>query len=371
MTDEIETLVIGAGAVGLAIARTLARRGHEVMIVDAATAIGTETSSRNSEVIHAGIYYPAGTLKTKLCVEGRQLLYAFCSDFGIEARAIGKLIVATTDGEIPKLTALREAAIANGVTDLMWLGQGDALKIEPEVSCRAALLSPSTGIIDSHGYMQALLGDAESHGATIALGTRFISAARAGAGFEARFSDHNGDTFGLSCRRIVNSAGHGAHAAAMAIEGVDAERLPPRFLAKGSYCSVSGRSAFKHLIYPIPVPGALGTHVTLDLEGRIRLGPNIEWVEDLDYSVPQSIVPQFAEACLQFWPGVAGRELTPSYCGIRPKVHGPGSSFADFVIEGPRQHGVSGLVNLFGIESPGLTSSLAIGRLVSELLDER
>lgn len=371
MMDEIEILVVGAGAVGLAIARTLARQDHEVMIVEAAEAIGTETSARNSEVIHAGLYYPADTLKSKLCVEGRPLLYRFCHDFGVEAPAIGKLIVATADAEVPKLTAVHEAAIANGVTDLQWLSRDDVSAIEPEISCRAALLSPSTGIIDSHGYMQALLGDAESHGATLALGTTFVSAARTATGFEATFSDHSGETFSIHCRNIINSAGHGAHRAAAAIEGMDVRKLPPRFLAKGNYCSVSGRSPFTHLIYPIPVPGALGTHVTLDLDGRMRLGPNIEWIEEFDYSVSQTIAPQFAEACRHFWPGVEGRELTPSYCGIRPKVHGPGSSFADFVIEGPRQHGIAGLVNLFGIESPGLTSSLAIGRMVGAMLDER
>ncbi len=368
MTESIETLVVGAGAVGLAIARRLARHGHEVMIVDAAPGIGTETSSRNSDVIHAGIYYPPGTLKAKLCVEGRHLLYEFCRDWGVEARAIGKLIVATTDAEIPKLGALQDLARRNGVTDLEWLSQKEAAQLEPEVSCRAALLSPSTGILDSHGYMRALLGDAEAHGAMLALRTRFQSAARAGAGFEAVFAESTGGTFTMNCRNIVNSAGHGAHAAASAIDGVDKTRLPQRFLAKGSYCSVSGRSPFSHLIYPIPVPGALGIHVTLDLGGRIRLGPNIEWVEVLDYGVAQSIVPQFAEACLKFWPGIKDREISPAYCGIRPKLHGTEAGFADFVIEGPRQHGVAGLVNLFGIESPGLTSSLAIGRHVAELL---
>lgn len=368
MTDTIETLVIGAGAVGLAIARTLARAGHEVMIVEAAAEIGTETSSRNSEVIHAGIYYQAGTLKTRLCIEGRHMLYEFCRDFGVEARAIGKLIVATTEAEIPKLAALRDAASKNGVTNLEWLTQEEAARIEPEVTCKAALLSPSTGIIDSHGYMQALLGDAESHGAMLAVRTKFLSASRVGTGFEAGFEDGEGGRFVLDCRNIVNSAGHGAHAAAAAIEGVDTALLPPRFLAKGNYCSVSGRSPFSHLIYPIPVPGALGTHVTLDLAGRIRLGPNIEWVDSLDYSMSDEIVPEFAKACLQFWPSVTSREITASYCGIRPKLHGPDKAFADFVIAGPQQHGVKGLVNLFGIESPGLTSSLAIGRMVHGML---
>lgn len=368
MSDTIDTLVIGAGVIGLAIGRTLSRQGSEVMFVEAGNAIGMETSSRNSEVIHAGIYYPAGSLKTKLCVEGRQLLYEFCREFGVAAHAIGKLIVATTEAEVVKLNALQAAAQRNGVMDLQWLTANNVRDLEPAVSCHAALLSPSTGVIDSHGFMQALLGDAEAHGAAIALKTRFISARRIAERFEVVFAEGSGETFAINCRAIVNSAGHGAHAVASAIEGISAADLPPRFLAKGNYCSVSGSSPFKHLIYPIPIPGALGTHVTLDLDGRVRLGPNIEWVEELDYRVNQSIASQFAEACVPFWPGIKDRDLSPSYCGIRPKVHGPGINFADFVIAGPRQHGVKGLVNLFGIESPGLTSSLAIGRVVAELL---
>lgn len=353
---------------GLAVARELAIAGREVLVVDKAADIGSETSSRNSEVIHAGIYYPAGTLKARLCVEGRQLLYDFCAARGVEAPAIGKLIVATTPAEITKLQQLAEAARLNGVTDLQWLTREEAIALEPEVSCVAALLSPSTGIVDSHGYMLALQGDAEAHGAGIVLRTSFQSARRDGAGHIAVLADDRSETSELHCRTIVNCAGHGAHGIAASIEGVDATALPPRHLAKGSYCAVSGRSPFTRLIYPIPVPGALGTHVTMDLDGRARLGPNIEWVQSLDYSVADSIVSEFREACRRFWPGIGSRDITPSYAGIRPKVHGPDSSFADFIIEGAAQNALAGIVNLFGIESPGLTSSLAIARHVARMM---
>jgi L-2-hydroxyglutarate oxidase LhgO len=368
VADRIETLVVGAGVIGLAIARELATAGHEVVVVDQANAIGTETSSRNSEVIHAGIYYPRDTLKAQLCVEGRKLLYNYCAERGVTARAIGKLIVATTSAEIPKLKSLAAAAVANGVPDLAWISDQEAKELEPEVTCVAALFSPSTGIIDSHGYMLALQGDAESHGASIALQTRFQAASLYGREHHVLLVNSDGSEMEVSCRNIVNCAGHGAHAVARAVEGIDAGSLPPRFLAKGNYCTVSGRSPFARLIYPIPVPGALGTHVTLDLDGHIRLGPNIEWVDQLEYSVSVDVAAQFRIACRSFWPGVEDREITPSYCGIRPKVHGPDQAFADFVIDGPSRNGVPGLVNLFGIESPGLTSSLAIARYAVGLL---
>ncbi len=368
MTEHIETLVIGAGVIGLAVARQLAVAGQEVLVIDQAAEIGSETSSRNSEVVHAGIYYPKDTLKARLCVEGRSLLYAFCNARGIAAPPIGKLIVATTGNEIPKLEALAAAGRANGVADLQRLTAREASALEPEISCVAALLSPSTGIVDSHGFMLALQGEAEAHGAGIVLRTQFLSAARAGAAHRVSLRDADGGTTELICRNIVNAAGHGAHAVARAIEGVDRSALPPRFLAKGNYCSVAGRSPFTRLIYPIPVPGALGTHVTLDLAGRIRLGPNIEWVDDFDYSVSGNIAEQFRTACRGYWPGIETREIAPSYCGMRPKIHGPDQAFADFVIDGPGRTGVPGLVNLFGIESPGLTSSLAIARHVAELL---
>jgi L-2-hydroxyglutarate oxidase LhgO len=360
--------VVGAGVVGLAVARGLARAGHEVLVIDKALAIGTETSSRNSEVVHAGIYYPAGTLKARLCVEGREMLYRYCTEHGVGFRRTGKLIVATNAAEESKLEGLKAAADSNGVTDLTWLSRNDVAELEPEIRCSRALLSPSTGIVDSHGFMLALQGEAETRGAMVALGTAFEAAAVAGESFEARLRDIGGEEVTIACRNLINCAGHGAHVVAAAVAGFDSRRLPPRFLAKGSYCTVSGRSPFSHLIYPMPVPGALGTHVTLDMSGAVRLGPDIAWISEIDYRVSSAIEAVFAKACASYWPGVRDRVLTASYCGVRPKIHGPDQSFADFAIEGAASHGVPGLVNLFGIESPGLTASLAIAEYVRRLL---
>jgi L-2-hydroxyglutarate oxidase LhgO len=369
MVESVQTLVVGAGVIGLAIARQLAREGHEVLVVESADRIGLETSSRNSEVIHAGLYYRPGSLKAGLCVEGRRLLYAFCQEFHVPHREIGKYIVATTEAERGKLQEIARIAELNGVTDLVAMTGKEVEKEEPEVSCLAGLFSPSTGIIDSHALMLALLGDLEERGGTVALKTTltggriegdrriFVSIAVEDGGVELR------------CDNLINAAGHGAHAVAAAVTGYPASLLPPRFLAKGNYCSVSGRSPFRRLIYPVPTPGALGTHVTLDLQGNMRLGPDIVWVDQVDYSVSEDIAAGFSESCRKFWPGVARRNLTPSYCGVRPKIHGADQSFADFRIDGPRLHGVAGFVNLFGIESPGLTSSLAIARYVSAQLE--
>ena len=367
MSDTIDTLVIGAGVVGLAVARAVARSGRDVLVVEKAAAIGSGTSSRNSEVIHAGIYYQPGSLKAHLCVEGKALLYDFCERAGVEARRVGKLIVAQTEMEVAKLEALQKTARQNGVDDLTWMTSAEAARLEPELVCAGALHSPSTGIVDSHGLMLALQGDAEAHGATVALRTRFVSGEITSNGISAELQDEEGNTMQIACRALVNCAGHGAHSVAAGLEGYDRSLLPPRFLAKGSYCNVVGRSPFSRLIYPIPVPGALGTHVTLDQQGRARLGPNIEWVESENYYVSDRIVEEFAKACEGFWPGVRDRELTPAYCGIRPKVHGPQEAFADFIIQGPDAHGVPGLVNLFGIESPGLTSSLAVANRVRSI----
>jgi len=360
MTDTIDTLVIGAGVVGLAMARTFARTGRSVLVAEQADAIGTGISSRNSEVIHAGIYYPPGSLKARMCVAGKALLYDYCERAGVEASRIGKLIVAQTEAELPKLDALKKTASQNGVDDLTWLTAAEATRLEPELTCAGALRSPSTGIVDSHGLMLALQGEAEAHGATVALRTRFVSGEAAGDGVSAGLCDDGGNSLRIACHTLVNCAGLGAHAVAAAIGGFDHSLLPPRFLAKGNYCNITGKPPFSQLIYPIPVPGALGTHVTLDLQGRARLGPNIEWIETEDYSVSETILAEFAKACEGFWPNIRNRKLTPAYCGIRPKVHGPTENAADFIVQGPDVHGVAGLVNLFGIESPGLTSSLAL-----------
>ena len=368
MTDTLETLVVGAGAVGLAVARHLAMAGQEVLVAERNDGIGLETSARNSEVIHAGIYYPTGSLKAKLCVKGREMLYAFCREAGVDAKPIGKLIVAVTDAEVPRLLALKATAEANGVNDLLLLGGAEAMALEPQLSCVAALLSPSTGIVDGAAYMLALQAGAEAHGAGVVLRTDFAGGAVSGEGFRVRLRDAAGEVTELLCRCLINAAGHGAHGVAGSLAGYDMRHLPPRFLAKGNYCSVSGKAPFQRLIYPIPVAGALGIHLTLDLGGAARLGPNIEWVTELDYGVPPDIAEKFKLACAGFWPGIATRELTPSYCGIRPKVHGPEQAFGDFIVQGPKTHGVPGLVNLFGIESPGLTSSLALARHVAGLL---
>jgi L-2-hydroxyglutarate oxidase LhgO len=361
-------LVVGAGVIGLAVAREFALRGHEVLVIDEADRIGSATSSRNSEVIHAGIYYPPGSLKAELCVKGRRLLYDYCRNAGVEAKPVGKLIVATTEAETGKLKAIEATARANGVDDLVWLGGPEAMALEPELRCVTAVMSPSTGIVDSHGLMTALEAEAASHGASLVLRTVFDVGTVQQQGIRVKLASQSGERLELDCRYLINCAGHGGHGVASKMAGYDSQLMPPRYLAKGSYCSVSGKSPFSHLVYPIPVPGALGTHLTIDLAGRARLGPNIEWIDQLDYAVSPAIEAEFAAACAPFWPGVSQRQLTADYCGIRPKIHGPEASFADFVVQGPQVHGIAGLIHMFGIESPGLTSSLALASLASRLL---
>jgi len=367
----MEVVVIGAGVVGLACAAAISRRGHHVVVIERHRKIGQETSSRSSGVIHAGIYYPTESLKARLCVAGRDLLYRFCRERGVKAKRIGKLIVAVNEAETGKLEVLYGIAGQNGVHDLAWLSPEDVAALEPDVRCARALLSPSTGIVDSHAFMLSLQGEAEACGATVALSTSFRSATIQSGAMHVTLGAGDGEDMVLACRNLVNCAGHGAHAVARAISGLDPSLLPPRFLAKGNYCAVSGRSPFSHLVYPMPVAGALGVHVTLDLNGAVRLGPDIEWVDDLDYRVSPTIAEPFRGAVATYWPGVVEHTLTPSYSGIRPKIHGPGAGFADFRIDGPEHHGVLGLVNLFGIESPGLTSSLAIGAHVAALLGSK
>lgn len=370
MSDRIDVIVVGAGVVGLAIARALAVQGREVLVVEAASEIGTGTSSRNSEVIHAGIHYPQGSLKARLCIEGRDLLYAYCASHGVAAKRLGKLIVATSASEEAKLDTVLAQAEANGVTDLVRLDKAEAQALEPEVHCTAAVLSPSTGIVDSHALMLALLGEAESHGAMLSLRTRMISARKLRGDFEVTVSAGNDGEMTLACSTLINAAGLGAWEVARGVEGLPPEHVPLRRLARGGYCSVSGKSPFTRLVYPVPVAGALGIHATLDMQGQVRLGPDITWIDDIDYTVPDAAAGAFRAACLRYWPGLAGREITPTYSGIRPKIHGPDESFADFRIDGPERHGIKGLVNLFGIESPGLTSSLAIARLVAGLAQQ-
>lgn len=361
--DRVDAVVIGAGVVGLAVARELAMAGREVVILDAEDAIGTHTSSRNSEVIHAGIYYPKGSLKARACVEGKQLLYEYCASHGVPHRRCGKLIVATTEQQLGELTAMREKAHANGVPDVDWIAKDEVARMEPELFCMGALHSPSTGIIDSHSLMLAYLGDAQDHGAMLALKTPLLGAEIIAGGIVLHTSDLT-----LKTSILVNSAGLRAPSVARTIEGFDRKFIPGEFYAKGNYYSLSGKNPFKRLIYPVPEPGGLGVHVTLDLAGQARFGPDVEWIDRIDYDVDPRRAERFYAAIRRYWPGLPDGALAPGYAGIRPKTAGPKDPPPDFEIQGPREHGVRGLVQLFGIESPGLTASLALARTVREEL---
>lgn len=358
--DTVDTVVIGAGVVGLAIARELAMAGREVVILEAENAIGTHTSSRNSEVIHAGIYYPKDSLKARACVEGRQLLYAYCDSHGVPYRRCGKLIVAADAAQHGELEAIRARAHANGVPDVEWMTREAAIALEPQLACVAALGSPSTGIIDSHALMLAYLGDAGDHGAMLALKSPLARAALRGDGFELETGGP--DAMRLHARTLVNSAGLTAPGVARRIEGFPAAQVPREFYAKGNYYSLAGRAPFSRLVYPVPEPGGLGVHLTLDLGGQARFGPDVEWVESIEYSVDPGRAARFYAAIRRYWPALADGALAPAYAGIRPKTAGPGEPAPDFHLQGPGEHGVAGLVNLFGIESPGLTASLALAR---------
>ena len=363
--EKVECVVIGAGVIGLAIARRLAQAGREVVVLEAAEGIGTITSSRNSEVIHAGIYYKAGSLMARMCVGGKRALYDYCRDHGIPHRNCGKLIVATTPQETAKLQSIRAHAEANGVSDLQTLAGDAARVLEPALNCDAALLSPSTGIIDSHAYMLALRGDAEDAGAAFAFHTPLLVA----KAHDGRIQlDAGGDApMSLECRLLVNAAGLNAAAVARSIDGMPIDLIPPAYLAKGNYFSCSARAPFSRLIYPVPVPGGLGVHLTLDMAGQARFGPDVEWVDHVDYAVDPARAERFYPAIRRYWPTLPDGALMPSYSGMRPKIVPPAVAVQDFLIQGPRDHGIDGLINLFGIESPGLTSSLAIADYVGEL----
>lgn len=357
---DIDAIVIGAGVVGLAVARELGARGLSTVILEAADAIGTGTSSRNSEVIHAGLYYPQGSLKARLCVEGRDLLYAFCESHGVAHRRCGKLVVATEEAEIGALQSLLEKGRANGCDDLALLSREEALAMEPALACRAALHSPSTGIIDSHGYMLALQGDAEENGAAIAFNTPFERARRLGSDFVVTAGGD--EPMELSSSILVNAAGLTASQVAAGIEGLDAAHVPATRYAKGNYFRLAARAPFSRLIYPAPHTHGLGVHLTLDLGGQARFGPDVEWVDAIAYAVDPRRGEGFDAAIRRYWPSLPDDALVPGYSGIRPKISGPDDPAADFRIDGPEVHGLAGLVNLFGIESPGLTASLAIAR---------
>jgi L-2-hydroxyglutarate oxidase LhgO len=363
--DKVECIVVGAGVVGLAIARRLAQAGREVIVLESADAIGTVTSSRNSEVIHAGIYYPAGSLMARFCVAGKHALYDYCRDRGIAHRNTGKLIVATRPEETGKLASIKAHAEANGVGDLEILTAAEARALEPALHCEAALRSPSTGIVDSHGYMLSLRGDAEAAGAAFAFLAPLERGRVTDTGIEIEVG---GDApISLHCDMLVNAAGLSATMVARMLEGMPLELIPPAYLAKGCYFSCNAKAPFEHLIYPVPEPGGLGVHLTLDLAGQARFGPDVEWVDHIDYTVDPARGDRFYPAIRRYWPALPDGALMPSYSGIRPKIVPPAVAVQDFLIQGPPHHGVDGLINLFGIESPGLTSSLAIADYVGEL----
>ena len=353
-----DMIVVGAGAVGLAIARAAALSGASVLITERAGHFGTETSSRNSEVIHAGIYYPSGSLKAQLCVAGRDMLYEFCAAHGVPHRRCGKLIVAANDAQMVELQRIKAAAAACSAGELRLLEAQDIHRIEPEVLCHAGLFSPLTGILDTHAYMQALLGVAEAHGATLVCNTEVTRITPTLEGWAITIAGSDAPV--ASAPVLVNAAGLGAQAMARAIQGFPSDHVPALRYAKGCYFGYGGKTPFSHLVYPLPEPGGLGTHLTLDMAGRARFGPNVEWIDAVEYSVDPAHRDRFAESVRRFWPGVDTARLYPDYAGVRPKLSGPGEAAMDFVISGPSEHGVPGIVNLFGIESPGITASLAI-----------
>jgi len=363
--DEIDCVVIGAGVVGLAVARALALQGREVMVLEALDAIGSGTSSRNSEVIHAGIYYPQGSLKASLCVQGKALLYDYCSARGIGHSRCGKLMVATSDAQVAQLQGIITKAAANGVHDLVLLTRDEARALEPQLECVAAVHSPSTGIVDSHALMLALQGDIENAGGLVVLNSPLAHAYCAQGAINLVANDGTE----LRARSVVNAAGLQAQALARRFAGLGAQFVPASHYAKGNYFTLSGRSPFARLIYPVPEAAGLGVHLTIDLGGQAKFGPDVQWVDSPDdLVVDPARGDAFYAEVRKYWPALQDGALIPGYAGIRPKIQAPQEAAKDFLIQGPAVHGVAGLVNLFGIESPGLTSSLAIGDYVSRLL---
>jgi L-2-hydroxyglutarate oxidase LhgO len=367
--ERVECLIAGGGVIGLAIAREFAQRGIETLIVEEAETIGTVTSSRNSEVIHAGIYYPQASLKGRFCVEGKDALYAFAKSHGVSYSRCGKLIVATNESQHQTLSAIVARAKACGVTDLQHLSELEVLQREPELACTAALFSPSTGIIDSHSLMLALLGEAQDHGAAISFHTKVVAGEANGDGLRIETSEAGTDrSFDLKASIFINACGLQAPVVASSIAGLPDRFIPRTRFAKGNYFSATGKTPFKHLIYPVPEEGGLGVHLTLDLDGRMRFGPDVEWIDEIEYSVDPKRADRFYDEIRKYWPKLGDGSLQPAYCGIRPKLSIAGELATDFVIQGPATHGVKGLVNLFGIESPGLTSCLSIAKHVSNMV---
>ena len=363
----MQVLVIGAGVVGLAVARAIAQKGRDVIVAEAANAIGTGVSSRNSEVIHGGMYYPTGSLRAKHCVAGRRLLYAFCASHGVAHRRVGKLIVATNDAETTKLGEIAAQGKINDVEGLTMLSAAEAMALEPALSCIAALLSPETGIVSAHDYMLALRGDIEDAGGAIAFNTPVTGAVRKDGQWLVSFG--GSDAGAMEFDAVVNCGGLSAQNIALAMPDYPAARVPKLVLAKGNYFTYAGKPAFTRLIYPTPVTGGLGVHVTLDLAGRMRFGPDVEWIDKEYYPVDPKRADAFYDRIRTYWPALKDGTLAPDYSGIRPKLTGPGERAADFLIDPPAAHGLPGLVQMFGIESPGLTSSLSLAEHVAESLD--
>lgn len=367
MTEQIDCVVIGAGVVGLAVARACALKGLETILVEANDSIGTQTSSRNSEVIHAGIYYPRNSLKALLCVQGKKKLYAYCTERKIPYKRCGKLIVASNNEQIQYLRNLQQNAIQNGVTDLILLRPDELIHKEPNIRCTAALESPSTGIIDSHALMLSLLGDFENAGGLLALHSNVTNGQINHDGILLHVASN--EPIEIQAKYVINCGGLNASQIAQTIDNLPPETIPETVYAKGNYFGLSQSTKFEHLIYPIPDPGGLGVHLTIDLAGRARFGPDVQWINEIDYKVDESRLEYFYQAIRKYWPALEDGSLYPDYCGIRPKLKFKGKIYDDFMIQDKQQHDISGLINLFGIESPGLTAALAIGDYVSAKLN--
>jgi L-2-hydroxyglutarate oxidase LhgO len=369
MAERVECVVIGAGVVGLAVARALALSGREVWVLEAAEGIGTGASSRNSEVIHAGIYYPTDSLKARFCVEGKRMLYEYCGERGIPHKRLGKLIVAAAEEEVPVLAGIKRKAAENGVTDLETVSGDEAQGMEPALRVAGALLSPSTGIIDSHALMLAYQGDIENAGGAVVFHAPVLGGQVMGGGRGFLLQIGGDEPMALECEILVNAVGLHAPDVARRIEGIPPETIPRKYLCKGSYYSLLGRAPFSRLIYPVPEKAGLGVHLTLDLGGQARFGPDTEWIESEDYDVDIRRADGFYAAIRRYWPDLPQGALSPGYAGIRPKISGPTEPNADFLVSGPARHGIGGLVNLFGIESPGLTASMALGAHVADVVN--
>jgi L-2-hydroxyglutarate oxidase LhgO len=364
----MQVLVVGAGVVGLACARAAARAGHDVIVAEATNAIGTVTSSRNSEVIHAGLYYPTGSKRAYHCPRARRMLYDYCAAHGVPHRKCGKLVVATNEKEVARIDQIYKQSQINGCENVELIDAVAAKRIEPEAFCITAMLSPETGIIDSHAYMRALRGDLEDRGGMVAFNTPIDRAVQVKDGWEVHFG--GADPQSITVDAVVNAAGLGAQKLARATDGYPGERVPRLFFGKGNYFAYTGRPVFSRLVYPTPIPGGLGVHVVLDLAGRMRFGPDVEWVENENYEVDPARAPSFYQRVREYWPRLPDNSLVPDFSGIRPKLTGPGEAQVDFMIEAPKDHGAPRLVHLFGIESPGLTASLSIGEEVVGYLSD-